>query len=69
MMTLQDADPPIDLLFTLMAEDVGLQEIAAKYRADMIAAVESAKQLRNALFTLDDVTAEPWPPMQTRSPA
>ncbi|WP_459615646.1 hypothetical protein [Bordetella sp. 2513F-2] len=56
-------------LFLLLAQDAGLQEIATDFQEDLYAAVQSAVQLRNALFTLDDVTAEPWPPMQARGQA
>jgi len=54
-------------LYLLMARDAGLDEIVAAFEKDLLIAVQSAMQLRNALFTLDDVTAEPWPPMQARS--
>ncbi|OZI29943.1 hypothetical protein CAL29_17795 [Bordetella genomosp. 10] len=69
MMTSQNADTPLSPLFSLLAEDAGLHEIAARYRQDLYFAVQSAMQLRNALLALDDVAAEPWPPMRTRSAA
>ncbi|MFC4274528.1 hypothetical protein [Achromobacter aloeverae] len=67
MMTSQNAETPLAPLFSLLAEDAGLQEVATRYRQDLYVAVQSAMQLRNALLALDDVAAEPWPPMQTRT--
>jgi hypothetical protein len=56
-------------LYVQLAQDAGLQEIVERYPADFHTAVESAMRLRNALPPLDDVAAEPWPPMRARSRA
>jgi len=61
------AASPINPLYLLMARDAGLDEIVSAFEQDLHSAIQSAMQLRNALFTLDDVKAEPWPPMQVRS--
>lgn len=61
------AASPINPLYLLMARDAGLDKIVDAFEQDLYIAVQAAMQLRNVLFTLDDVQAEPWPPMQARS--
>ncbi|CAM4112626.1 hypothetical protein [Bordetella muralis] len=66
-MALSGAASRVNPLYLLMARDAGLDEIVGAFEQDLLIAIQSAMQLRNVLFTLDDVKAEVWPPMQARS--
>jgi hypothetical protein len=49
-----------------LARDAGLEEALNRFPADVAAAAHAAAQARGAMPDLDDVVAEPWPPMQIR---
>lgn len=48
------------------ARAVGLSKAAQQFPQDVAVAIKSAEQTRAALGELDDVAAEPWPPMRVR---
>jgi len=58
-----------DAGFLFLARDAGLQQAVSAFPEDLRFAVQTAAQLRNTLFSLDDPAAEPWPPMVVRSAA
>jgi hypothetical protein len=49
-----------------LARAVGLAKAAQQFPQDVAVAIKSAEQTRAALGELDDVVAEPWPPMRVR---
>ena len=49
------------------ARAAGLDKAVKRFPEDVAAAVLAAANARNAMPALDDVTAEPWPPMGMRS--
>ena len=49
-----------------LARAAGLDKAAQQFPEDVAVAAMSAAQARNSLGTLDDVAAEPWPPMRVR---
>lgn len=50
-----------------VAREAGLDKAVSQFPDDVVAAAQAAVQDRNDLPALDDVTAEPWPPMRTRN--
>jgi len=50
-----------------LARAAGLDKTLKQFPNDVAAAVRAATNARNAMPALDDATAEPWPPMRTRS--
>ena len=50
-----------------LAHAVGLGKAAKQFPDEIQAAVQAAVNARNAMPPLDDVVAEPWPPMRMRS--
>ena len=50
-----------------LARAAGLAKAAQQFPDDVAFAVRSAQQTQAALHPLDDVAAEPWPPMRMRS--
>ena len=59
---LTEAKPDV---FTL-ARAAGLNKAVKQFPADVVAAAHAAATARNAMPVLDDVAAEPWPPMRMR---
>ena len=50
-----------------MARVAGLDKAVKQFPADIVTAAQSAANARSAMPALDDVAAEPWPPMRMRS--
>ena len=50
-----------------LAHAAGLGKAAKQFPDDVKVAVQSAANARSAMPALDDVVAEPWPPMRMRS--
>ena len=49
-----------------LARTAGLHKAAKQFPDDVAVAVQTAAQARSAMPALDDVAAEPWPPMRMR---
>ena len=58
-------EPKADV--SALAHAAGLDKTAKQFPDDIAAAVQAAANARNAMPALDDVAAEPWPPMRMRS--
>jgi hypothetical protein len=54
-----------DLRF--LVQQAGLENAMRDFPEDVVAAAQTAAQLRNALSAFDNVAAEPWPPMRIRN--
>jgi hypothetical protein len=50
-----------------VARAAGLDQIVAQFPDDVLVAEQAVAQDRADLPALDDLTAEPWPPMRIRS--
>jgi hypothetical protein len=50
-----------------VARAAGLNQIVDQFPDDVLVAAQAVAQDRADLPTLDDLTAEPWPPMRIRS--
>ena len=50
-----------------LARAAGLDKAAKQFPDEIEAAVQAAANARSAMPALDDVVAEPWPPMRMRS--
>ena len=50
-----------------LARAAGLDKAVKQFPADVAAAAQSALQTRRASGTVENVAAEPWPPMQVRT--
>jgi hypothetical protein len=50
-----------------VARAAGLDQVVDQFPDDVLAAAQAVAQDRADLPTLDDATAEPWPPMRIRS--
>lgn len=48
------------------ARAAGLEKAVELFPADVLDAAKSAARARNTCPVLDDITAEPWPPMVLR---
>ena len=49
-----------------LARAAGLDKAAKQFPDDVAVAVQTAAQARSAMPALDDIAAEPWPPMRMR---
>ena len=49
-----------------LAREAGLERAVKQFPADVAAAAQAAVQARSAMPGLDNVGAEPWPPMRMR---
>ena len=49
-----------------LARAAGLAKAVKKFPQDVVTASHAAANARNAMPALDDVAAEPWPPMRMR---
>jgi hypothetical protein len=49
-----------------LAREAGLEIAANQFPADVAAAAQAAAHARDAMPDLDNVVAEPWPPMRIR---
>ena len=49
-----------------LAREAGLDKAVKQFPADVDTAAHAAANARNAMPALDDVAAEPWPPMRVR---
>ena len=59
--------PPESKLDALMlARAAGLDKAVKQFPEDVVTAAHAAANARNAMPALDDVAAEPWPPMRMR---
>ena len=65
MATKKAIEPGLDAGTLVRA--AGLDETFKQFPDDIAAAVQAAANARNAMPALDDVAAEPWPPMRMRS--
>ena len=60
--------PPESKLDALtLARAAGLDKAVKQFPEDVAVAAQSAANARGAMPALDDVAAEPWPPMRMRS--
>jgi hypothetical protein len=59
------AQTEIDVL--ALAREAGLEIAVSQFPADVAAAAQAAAHARNAMPDLDNVVAEPWPPMRIRN--
>ena len=50
-----------------VARAAGLHQVVDQFPDDVLAAEQAVAQDRADLPALDDLTAEPWPPMRIRS--
>ena len=57
-------EPKPDVL--TLARAAGLDKAVKQFPEDVAVAAQSAANARSAVPALDDVTAEPWPPMRMR---
>ena len=65
MATTKAIEPKVDV--SALARAAGLDEAFKQFPDDIAAAVQAAANARNAMPALDDVAAEPWPPMRMRN--
>ena len=65
MATKKSPEPTVDV--SALARAAGLDKAFKQFPDDIAAAVQAAANARNAMPALDDVAAEPWPPMRMRS--
>jgi hypothetical protein len=49
-----------------LAREAGLEKAVNRFPADVAAAAQAAAHARSAMPDLDNVLAEPWPPMRMR---
>ena len=49
-----------------LARAAGLDKAVKQFPDDVVTAAHAAATARNAMPVLDDVAAEPWPPMRMR---
>jgi hypothetical protein len=61
----KSAKPALEPL--AVARAAGLDQIVEQFPDDILAAAQAVAQDRADLPALDDLTAEPWPPMRIRS--
>ena len=50
-----------------LARVAGLDKAVKQFPADVVTAAHAAATARDAMPALDDVAAEPWPPMRVRN--
>ena len=50
-----------------LAREAGLEIAVSQFPADVAAAAQAAAHARKAMPDLDNVVAEPWPPMRIRN--
>jgi hypothetical protein len=50
-----------------LARSAGLDKATRQFPDDVAVAARTAAEVRSAMPALDDVAAEPWPPMRMRS--
>jgi hypothetical protein len=62
-----DKTAPMSLDPLAVARAAGLDQIVAQFPDDVLVAEQAVAQDRADLPALDDLTAEPWPPMRIRS--
>ena len=58
--------PQARLDASALAREAGLEKALDRFPADVAAAAHAAALARSAMPGLDDVVAEPWPPMRIR---
>ncbi len=50
-----------------LAREAGLEIAVSQFPADVAAAAQAATHARKSMPDLDNVVAEPWPPMRIRN--
>lgn len=63
----QGSESALNMDVRAIARTAGLDQAFEQFPEDVAAAVQAAANARNAMPALDDVAAEPWPPMRMRS--
>ena len=59
--------PQAELDAYALAREAGLEIAVNQFPADVAAAAQAAANARSAMPGLDNVVAEPWPPMRIRN--